>query len=186
MDKTALLFLLEGCIDVANGTSGDFSVITSFNENGRLVYFKRFNDISQTEQINFLQNLYKQYKNKISVFNIESNNMGATFIDLLRSGGCFPDSFQTTAKTKRQLVENFIVAIQKEKLSLPKIDTLISEMQDFRVNFKIDGGVTFSSPSGKHDDIVMSLMIAWSGYQKYHYFNDNVSSNGRQILYTIR
>ena len=174
-------------VDIANGSGGDYSVITAFNENGVLAYFKRFNNVSQTEQVNILAKTYNDFKQRINRFNVESNNMGSTFIDLLRSNGCYPDSFTTTAKTKRGLIDDFIVSVEKGKITLPDDDAIINELQDFQVNHKPDGGVSFGSSTGKHDDIVMSLMLAWAGFKKYDYqYDPNNINNDIPILIKLR
>jgi hypothetical protein len=46
---------------------------------------------------------------------------------------------------------------------LPEADTLVRELQDFRVEFTAAGHLTFNARSGKHDDLVLALAIAtWS------------------------
>jgi hypothetical protein len=47
--------------------------------------------------------------------------------------------------------------IQKE---LPEAETLVRELQDFRVEFTPVGHLTFNARSGKHDDLVLALAIA--------------------------
>jgi hypothetical protein len=52
--------------------------------------------------------------------------------------------------------------IQKQ---LPEADTLVRELQDFRVEFTATGHLTFNARSGKHDDLVLGLAIAvWRAY----------------------
>src|SRR5215469_9533531 len=47
--------------------------------------------------------------------------------------------------------------IQKE---LPEAETLVRELQEFRVEFTPVGHLTFSARSGKHDDLVLALALA--------------------------
>jgi hypothetical protein len=47
--------------------------------------------------------------------------------------------------------------IQKE---LPEAETLVRELQDFRVEFTPAGHLTFNARTGKHDDLVLALAIA--------------------------
>jgi hypothetical protein len=52
--------------------------------------------------------------------------------------------------------------IQKE---LPEAETLVRELQEFRVEFTAAGHLTFNARSGKHDDLVLALAIAvWRAY----------------------
>ena len=52
--------------------------------------------------------------------------------------------------------------IQKE---LSEAETLVRELQDFRVEFTAAGHLTFNARAGKHDDLVLALAIAiWRAY----------------------
>src|SRR6266851_5993581 len=52
--------------------------------------------------------------------------------------------------------------IQKE---LAEAETLVRELQDFRVEFTAAGHLTFNPRAGKHDDLVLALAIAiWRAY----------------------
>ena len=44
--------------------------------------------------------------------------------------------------------------------ALDEAETLVRELQDFRVEFTAAGHLTFSARSGKHDDLVLALAIA--------------------------
>jgi len=43
---------------------------------------------------------------------------------------------------------------------LAEAETLVRELQDFRVEFTAAGHLTFNARSGKHDDLVLALAIA--------------------------
>ena len=43
---------------------------------------------------------------------------------------------------------------------LDEAETLVRELQDFRVEFTAAGHLTFNARSGKHDDLVLALAIA--------------------------
>jgi hypothetical protein len=52
--------------------------------------------------------------------------------------------------------------IQKD---LYEAETLVRELQDFRVDFTAAGHMTFNARAGKHDDLVLALAIAiWRAY----------------------
>jgi hypothetical protein len=52
--------------------------------------------------------------------------------------------------------------IQRE---LDEAETLVRELQDFRIDFTAAGHLTFNARSGKHDDLVLALAIAvWRAY----------------------
>lgn len=68
--------------------------------------------------------------------------------------------------------------IQKE---LSEAETLVRELQDFRVEFTAAGHLTFNARAGKHDDLVLALAIAiWRAYgggmaERGRLFSDGVS-----------
>jgi hypothetical protein len=48
---------------------------------------------------------------------------------------------------------------------LAEAETLVRELQDFRVEFSPTGHLTFNARTGKHDDLVLALAIAvWRAY----------------------
>ena len=48
---------------------------------------------------------------------------------------------------------------------LAEAETLVRELQDFRVEFTAAGHLTFNARTGKHDDLVLALAIAvWRAY----------------------
>ena len=50
-------------------------------------------------------------------------------------------------------------------IPLAEAETLIRELQDFRIEFTAAGHLTFNARSGKHDDLVLALAIAvWRAY----------------------
>src|SRR6187551_3838159 len=48
---------------------------------------------------------------------------------------------------------------------LAEAETLVRELQDFRIEFTAAGHLTFNARTGKHDDLVLALAIAvWRAY----------------------
>lgn len=63
----------------------------------------------------------------------------------------------------------------KIQRDLAEAETLVRELQDFRVEFTASGNLTFNARSGKHDDLVLALAIAiWrahgGGMSSYGHF----------------
>ena len=63
----------------------------------------------------------------------------------------------TLVSRLQALLHEARLKIQKE---LPEADTLVRELQDFRVEYTTAGHLTFNARSGKHDDLVLALAIA--------------------------
>jgi Terminase RNaseH-like domain len=55
---------------------------------------------------------------------------------------------------------------------LPDAPALVSELQDFRINFTESGYATFNARSGKHDDLVLALAIGlWRAHGDHSSFD---------------
>jgi len=70
---------------------------------------------------------------------------------------------------KLTLVSRLQVLLHEGRLKilreLAEAETLVRELQDFRVEFTAAGHLTFNARSGKHDDLVLALAIAvWRAY----------------------
>lgn len=63
----------------------------------------------------------------------------------------------TLVSRLQALLHEARLKIQKE---LPEAETLVHELQDFRVDYTAAGHLTFNARSGKHDDLVLALAIA--------------------------
>jgi hypothetical protein len=64
---------------------------------------------------------------------------------------------------------------------LPEAETLVRELQDFRVEFTAAGHLTFNARSGKHDDLVLALAIAtWRAH------GGGMSNEGIYELYRMQ
>ena len=65
---------------------------------------------------------------------------------------------------KLTLVSRLQALLHEERLKiqreLAEAETLVRELQDFRVEYTAAGHLTFNARSGKHDDLVLALAIA--------------------------
>jgi hypothetical protein len=69
--------------------------------------------------------------------------------------------FTTTNTSKAELIERLASDFEKSNIKIPNDPTLIAELQSFGAE-RLPGGQTrYAAPSGMHDDMVMSLALAW-------------------------
>jgi hypothetical protein len=55
----------------------------------------------------------------------------------------------------------------KIRQDLPEADTLVRELQDFKVSFSATGYMSFNAREGRHDDLVLALSIAiWAALRQ--------------------
>ncbi|MEI6809112.1 MAG: hypothetical protein WCN95_10355, partial [bacterium] len=82
------------------------------------------------------------------------------FDDLKRVYGDI-EAFKFTANSKTELVQRLIVAIEQRRVSWPSAwEVLTAEMRRYEYQISPSGGLTYSAPSGYHDDCVMALALA--------------------------
>ena len=146
-------------IDIA--LKDDYTVITVIDDLDKVVAYYRFNQTTAPE-----------LKAKIIEVNgiwspntvmIERNNQGLPIIDdlVLTHRMNNIQGFDTTAKSKPRIINNLINAFASRKIKLPKDEEYISELEVFTMTINPTGSIKFAAATGFHDDIVMSLAIAW-------------------------
>jgi hypothetical protein len=112
---------------------------------------------------------------------IDYTGVGRPVFDLFIYSGISPVGVLITAGTaeahdgiicsvpKLVLVSRLQALLHEGRLKilkdLPEAETLVRELQDFRVEYTAAGHLTFNARSGKHDDLVLALAIAaWRGH----------------------
>jgi hypothetical protein len=79
----------------------------------------------------------------------------------LRRMGLPVRDFTTTNASKAELVERLAADFEQGNIKILNDPLLIAELQAFGAE-RLPGGMTrYSAPSGAHDDLVMSLCLAW-------------------------
>ena len=112
---------------------------------------------------------------------IDFTGVGRPMFDMFVSCGIAPTGVLITGGTaetrdgptcsvpKLTLVSRLQALLHEGRLKilreLDEAETLIRELQDFRMEFTTAGHLTFNARSGKHDDLVLTLAIAvWRAY----------------------
>jgi hypothetical protein len=112
---------------------------------------------------------------------IDLTGVGRPVFDMFVYRGISPLGVQITAGTsetrdgavcgvpKLTLVSRLQALLHEGRLKilreLAEAETLVRELQDFRIEFTATGHLTFNARRGKHDDLVLALAIAvWRAY----------------------
>ncbi len=74
------------------------------------------------------------------------------------------EAFKFTSASKQQLMETLAVAIQRREVRFPD-GPIRAELEAFEYEYTRTG-VRYSAPSGVHDDCVIALALAVSGFQR--------------------
>ena len=149
-------------VDWGTGTGSDYTVITVGQiQNGKacILYQKYFNDKSAQDTITYIVDLLKPIKNDVTLM-VEKNSIGQVYLQLLNDA--LPEnvqlvSFTTTNKSKDKIVKQLISCIERDLITLPDDDGLLTELSIYSCEINSNGLAVYNAPTGFHDDKVMSL-----------------------------
>jgi terminase large subunit-like protein len=184
LDDTAGVFRgVSNCLDVTQSTFSnpqpghrysvgvdlarlrDYSVITVIDrQTKRLVYMERFNQISWEVQYHRIIRVARQYPGTLT---IDSTGIGDPIVQTIQNSGVTVTPYKIGGSaSKQQLIEKLRVGIESRQISFPRNrDTLIlvNELKVYQYSFTDSGIIKYEAPSGKHDDCVISLALAYMG-----------------------
>lgn len=152
-------------IGVDIGLINDYTVITVINNQCQVVCIERFRDYPSPvvkQRILDIMNKFKAEK-----VMIEKNGLGLPIIqDLLVTHKHKIVQFTTTNNTKGEIISNLISSFENEEIQIPKNDDLYKELNGYGFTFSSSGRIIYNSIYG-HDDMVMSLAIAYFCFQTF-------------------
>jgi hypothetical protein len=154
-------------IGVDWGRHNDFTVITLLDaKEKRVAALDRFNKIEYAFQLARLKALHARFSR--APIMAESNSMGEPLIEQLRRDGLPIRGFQTTSASKAGIIEALAIAFERSELTIPMDKVLLEELLAFDQERMPSGAIRYGAPQGQHDDMVMSLAIAWHGLMYAH------------------
>ena len=146
------------------GLSRSYTAIVVLDEERHaVVAWDRFRRMSWTRQQARLQAMHARWG--LRLIRAESNSMGSPNIEALQQAGLPLVSFQTTAPSKRALIDALALAIERKQIALLPDETMLNELASYRAQLQPGGGVRYGAPPGLHDDLVMALALAWHALQ---------------------
>jgi len=167
---------------VDTGLTNDYSVLTIIDESGRVSKIVRVNGIP-------FENIGKTFIAELKRYPVvggfvETNGVGYPMYELIKSEIKKAQSFTTTNESKNQGIRNLIYKIQSGELELPN-ETLFphlkQELEAYTYKVGVNGTITFSAPSGYHDDCVISLMLANEAREKIALRKSSLYIGGNKI-----
>ena len=167
IDKVAVIGVFDksrrqdAFIGIDTGLSADMSVLTIMSPMGRVLWVEALNQDN-------LNNIAEKFMSIMGEFNIvggfiETNGIGRGMYDAIGPKFRKVKEFNTTQDSKTEMVRKLLGDIEDLKVELPTIDLcpeLHSEMAAYTYKLTANGKITFTHPSGMHDDYLDSLMLA--------------------------
>ena len=144
------------------GRSNDYtaiSVIDCTKRIARQVKLDRFSQIGYEVQLGRLRAILDAYK-PIAIV-AELNSMGGPLVERLQSDGYPVEGFQTTSASKKGLVEDYALAIERADLMLLSDGVQKLELESIQQETLPGGMIRYSAPTGMHDDTMIAGALAW-------------------------
>ena len=163
-------------VDLAK--SHDYTVIIVLDDRGHLVYYDRFNDIAWTIQKKRIITIAEHYNAAVL---IDSTGLGDPILDDL-SLHINVEGYKFSNISKRQLIENLSIGIERGQISFPEIIELINELSIFTFDQTTQGNIRYNAPSGMHDDTVIALALAYMHYTDNSGMSEAFSDIGGRVM----
>jgi hypothetical protein len=124
----------------------------------RVVDHDRFNKIDWAYQRERVKAMHRKWG--VSVLVAEANSIGQPNIEALVEDGIDVHPFTTTQSTKTKVIQQLVLAIENNLITLPPDANLMHELEAFTGEMRPDGSMKYGAPEGMHDDDVISLALA--------------------------
>jgi phage terminase large subunit-like protein len=140
--------------------SNDYTVLTVIDQTTREVaHIERFTMMDYAAQRARIHAVCQRYNVYLVV--AESNAMGKPNNDELRRMGVRLRDFNTTNLSKAAAIESLAAAFDHREIGIYDHRELIEELQAYEGSRLDSGAMRYGAPDGMHDDMVMSLALAW-------------------------
>lgn len=151
-------------IDWAGSVGGDYTSIVVLSNEGHLIDLIYFNDKDPNQTLDAVLKVVMKYLPK--KVTVETNSIGNIYYGLLKDKLKAINTplvgFVTTNETKDKIISKLQVAIQNNKIKLFHDIELMKELQAYEMTFSKTGKRVFNAKDGFHDDLIMSLAIAYN------------------------
>ncbi|AGK61490.1 hypothetical protein Asulf_01507 [Archaeoglobus sulfaticallidus PM70-1] len=130
----------------------------------RLIYFERYNRRPYAETIFRIKDLHKRFN--LARVLIDSSGVGDPVLEDLQGIGA--EGYVFTSKSKVQLINRLVAAMENGEVKYPYIEDLIKELQFFEYQLTRTG-IKMGARQGFNDDCVIALALAvWIAEQHSH------------------
>jgi hypothetical protein len=119
---------------------------------------ERFNQLNWPVQKDRILSFSRKWQGRVI---LDATGAGDPIYDDLVRRYSNIEPFKFTSISKAELVQRLIVAVEQQKVTWPEEwQVLTHEMQRYEYEISPRGHISYSAPSGFHDDCVMALALA--------------------------
>jgi hypothetical protein len=129
-----------------------------------MIALYHFSDKDETQTINYIIELMKQYKPLKCM--VETNSIGAVFYGLLdkaiKNNGLpvMLLKFATTNESKERIINRFQVLMQNKQVTILNDATLMTQLDMYEMKTTQNNKHTYNAANGYHDDCIIALLLA--------------------------
>jgi hypothetical protein len=147
-------------IDLAR--SFDATVLIGFKlSTNHLVYYEKIQNKTWEAQKNLIAGTLHSYNDARAI--VDATGMGDSFTEQLMQMGLNVMPLKIANNLiKRNLVEKLGSYLENRYITIPRIQEILDELQNYEYTLTANNNIVYGAPSGKHDDIVMALALAVS------------------------
>jgi len=137
----------------------DFTVICVMDVyNSNVVYFDRFTQIDWNLQKMRITEAANRYNN--ASICVDSTGVGDPIFEDLSRAGLNVAPYKFTGPSKKTLIDNLSIMIEKQEVHFPDIPELVNELEIYEYITSQAGNLRMNAPIGCHDDCVIGLALA--------------------------
>lgn len=140
----------------------DFTVITPFDLNTfKVGKIERFNQMDWGTQKARIRLSSQDHTTSMKpLINVDSTGLGDPIFDDLANDGLNVNSFKFTQESRKDLLENLRILLDKGKIRIPNDPILLDELKSMHWELTEQGKRRVRVPDSLHDDMIMSLALA--------------------------
>ena len=124
----------------------------------RVVGWERYHGVSWQMVVEKILACASKWNKALVV--LDSTAQQTLLLETLQRHGIQIEPFFFTSKSKPALIEKLMTDVENHNIMFPAIPELIYEMQNYAVEIKPNGYLSYNAPKGYHDDCVTALALA--------------------------
>lgn len=135
-------------------------------ETRHVIGFERFQKTAYTDAIKQLIIFSRAFKEVEMVYH-DKTGVGEALDDQLDYTDLAFKGITFTSKSKSSMVNSLMTSFEQARILIPRWSTLETELEIYEVVTNELGNMSFSAPTGSHDDVVSALMLANAALDDY-------------------
>lgn len=159
-------------IDFATGSGADYTALSAIDNTGKQIRLFRNNNLSPMQEVDWLCGLIKDLKSQYTIRTIlcEQNSIGKVYIDAMKQQltkvGLQLTNWNTSNKSKQDLVTTFQIALENEYVKVLNNPILLNELKKYQAEINAKTKTITYNGYKSNDDTVIATMLSYYAFKK--------------------